>query len=261
MNKTELFALMSKYNPLPHEELAKAPLEDVVMHNIRFAYTQAQKFAKRYPGLDDDEIIEAMLLGLTHAANKWDSSKSKFTPYITQWVRLIIKISANENQSNINKNSMYIWKTHKINAFVSKYTEEFKKEPTTQEIMDATGFPETTVYNVFNLGIKSINGLDTKIEGNDSYNLHDIIGDKTPDPLEQLQTADLSYIMNQLISDLPSIEQKIVIARWYNKEKYYDIADKLDISYQQIKKIEKTAMSKIKHEFLSIDKEFSFGNI
>lgn len=255
-NNQYVFDLMDKHPPLTPQELETASHEKRILHNLRFAFTQAKKYAVVYPGLDDDEIIEAMFYATTYAVNRWDPTKSKITPYIAQYVRLIVKEMSNESRSTIGKNSMYIWKSCKISSFVEEFQTKYNRNPTIEEICEETGFPKKTVYNIYNLGIKSITGFDVKASDDSSYDLHEVITDQAKaDPSKEYQSLELNEILGQLIADLSPLEQDVVNGRWFNGLKYTEISIALDIPYQNVKKIETKALAKIKRELNAIEKK------
>ena len=253
-NNKFVFDLMDKHPPLSENALKEASVEKRILHNLRFAYTQAKKYALKYPGLDDDEVIEAMFLATTEAVNKWDPEKSKITPYIAQYVRLIIKRMSNESRSTIGRNSMYIWKSYKIHNFVVEFQALHKRKPTIDEIKAETGFPAKTIYNVYNLGIKSITGFDVKAADDSAYDLHEVIADNSKkDPAKEYQCKDISVILQRLIEDLTDLERDVINGRWYEGMKYNELSVSLDIPYQNVKKIEVAAMAKIRKELDAIE--------
>ena len=262
MNNKLVFKLMDTYEPLSDEELKTATVEEIVLHNLRFAYTQSKKEGAHYPGLSEDEIIEAMFYATTIAANKWDPEKSKITSYISQYIRVIIKEMANENQHAIQRNTMYIWKSHVINKYVLAFNEEHGRMPTTKEISEGCvteggkKFSEKTVYNIYNLGIKSVSSFNVTTSDQDSdHDLNEVICDvEAKTPFDLTCSEDLSNIMTRLIAGLNDEEREVISRRWYDNHKYKEIADALDIPYPRVKKIEIDAMAKLKYELNAIEK-------
>lgn len=247
---------MDDYAPVTHDELIGMSTEKIILHNLRFAYSEAQRAADKYPGLSQDEIIEGMLLGATEAANRWKPDKSKITSYMAQWIRIYIKDMANENRHAITRNTMHIWKTFKINDFVSKFKEENQRDPSIEEIAEATGFSKTTIYNIHNLGIKSVTSLNgSQNESEDgASDLNDIIADQTAKtPLEELCSSDISMIITRLIDGLDPLEKEVINRRWYDKHKYKQIAEDLNIAYPKIKQAEEQGLAKLKRELELIE--------
>jgi RNA polymerase sigma factor (sigma-70 family) len=262
----EIFTTMDQYAPLPHSELVelhkKGEVELIVLHNLRFAYTQAKKAAERYPGLSQEEIIEGMLIGATEAANRWKPEESKITSYMAQWVPLYIKGMSNENKHAVGRNTMYIWKAHKINEFVEKFKEEHKRLPTTEEIAEQCDagngkrFSKTTVYNIYNLGIKSVSSISgSQVDSDEGErDLNDVIADDdAKSPLDMLCESDISMIIERLIDGLDPLEKEVINRRWYERHKYNQIATDLDVAYPKIKQAEERAMAKLKRELELIE--------
>lgn len=255
----EIFKVMDQYAPLTHDDLvelhAHGKIEKIILHNLRFAYTEAQKCAAKYPGLDADEVIEGMLLGITEAANAWDPSKGAITSYISLKMRPCIKHMANQNKHAISRNTMHIWKTCKINDFVDEFKTKNKREPTIKEIAKGTEFSETTVYNIHNLGIKSVSSLNgSQSESDDGCDLNDIIPDQDAStPLDELSGKDISMIIERLIDGLEPLEKEVINRRWYERHKYNQIADDLQVAYPKIKQAEVRALAKLKRELELIE--------
>lgn len=253
-NRDEIFKIMDECPPIPHSELRTSPVEKVILHNLRFAYTQAKKAAEKYPGLSEDEIIEGMLYAATEAANRWKPDESKITSYMSNWIRAVIKDMSNQNRHAIGRNTMHIWKTYKINNFIDEYKTKNKREPTNEEIAEGTGFSITTIYNVKNLGIKSVTSFNQATDGEDEHNLHEVIHDEAAlSPLDELCNEDLSMIIGRLIAGLSDLEREVIERRWYANHKYRQIADDLDLPYPKVKRLETEALAKLKRELTLIE--------
>lgn len=251
-----IFKVMDEHPPLTHEELLKCSTEKIILHNLRFAYTLAKKAAEKYPGLSEDEMIEAMLIGATEAANRWDPSKSSITTYMSQWVPLYVKGQSNENKHAVGRNTMYIWKSYKISEFVESFKNEFGSAPTIKEIADGTGFSETTVYNIHNLGIKSVASLSGSQSDSDEgdRDLNDVLANMhAPTPLDDLCESDMSTILERLIDGLDPLEREVVDRRWFQNHKYKEIVDALELPYPKVKSLEQNALSKLKRELELIE--------
>lgn len=255
MDNREIFKVMEQHPPLSHEELAVLPTEKVILHNLRFAYQYARQCANKYPGLSEDEIIEGMLYAATEAANRWDPNNSKFTYFMSFWIRNVIKDMSNSVSCAITRNPMYIWKSYKIGEYVSEYRKTHDADPSVEEIADATGFSKTTVYNVNNLGIKSMTSFSYVPQESDGGNdLNEIVPDHSADtPIESVSKVDLTEIMDRLIDDLNPIEKQVIQMRWYDKIKYREIAERLNVPYSKIKRAEFDAMSKLKKELIAAE--------
>lgn len=262
MNENKfVFDLMDKHAPLTEEQLKTATTEEIVLHNLRFAYTQAQKYASVYPGLTNDEIIEGMFYGATLAANKWDPEKSKITSYIDQWIRTIIKDIANSNKHAIGRNTMHIWKSHVISKYVGEFRDAHDREPTIAEIKAGIDeqqgkdkFSEKTIYNIYKLGIKSVSSFNIASTDGE-HDLHEVISNPdAPTPYDEANTSDLSFIVTRIIAGLSPLEQEVINRRWYDNHKYKEIAVDLDIPYPKVKKLEEQAMVKLKVELDAIEK-------
>lgn len=249
----EIFKVMDEH---PHDAEYEPTVENIILHNLRFAYTQAKRAAERYPGLTEDEIIEAMLIGATEAANRWDPEKSTITTYMSKWIPLYVKGMSNENRHAVGRNTMYIWKAHKIREFVEAYKQEHGCEPSKAQISEGTGFSETTVYNIHNLGIKSVASLSGSQTDSDEgeRDLNDVIPDNSAQtPLDMLCESDISTIMERLIDDLTPLEREVINRRWYERHKYNQIVLDLDVPYPKVKQAEARAMAKLKHELQLIE--------
>jgi len=251
-----IFKIMDEHPPLPHEELKTVSTERVILHNLRFAYTQAKKCAATYPGLSDDEVIEGMLYAATEAANRWKPDESKITSYMSTWIRAVIKDMSNENRHAITRNTMHIWKTYKINNFIQEFKEKEGRDPTIDEIAEGTTFSKTTIYNVKNLGIKSVTSFNMASSGDeDEHNLNEIIADDTAKtPFDETSASDISMIMTRLIAGLDPLEQEVINRRWYEGHKYKQISEDLDIPYPKVKRVEDKAKDKLKKELTAIEK-------
>ena len=68
-----------------------------IEQNISLVYFVINKY---YPSfINDDDIVQCAMVGLCKAANRWDSSKSKFSTFASSWIKNEIKSELRKRNS------------------------------------------------------------------------------------------------------------------------------------------------------------------
>jgi RNA polymerase primary sigma factor len=234
----------------------------LVESNLRFVVSYVKKY--RGMGLSLPDLINEGNLGLIEAAKRFDPGKNvKFISYAVWWIRQAI-IHALTKYSRIyhipQKLSDQISEMKRVKAQLKK---ELGRDATREEIADRMRIPVEDVED-----LEILTGKDVSLS--DRYYDDDVeIGDKIKDSLSpsveyQIVKNSVQENIRDILNELEEKEADVLKLRFgiYDKDfegKYgieekdqnpktlQEIGDKLNLTRERIRQIEKKAMRKLAH--------------
>lgn len=238
----------------------KKALRNLVESNLRFVVS----YAKRYKGmgLSLPDLINEGNLGLIEAAKRFDPDKNvKFISYAVWWIRQAI-IHALTKYSRIyhipQKLSDQISEMKRINAQLKK---DLGREPTREETAERMKLNVEEIEDLEILESKDISLSDKYYDDNVE------VGDRIKDSLSP--SVELQIVKNSVQENIRDIlnqldeKEALVLKLRFGiedeelKDKYgfedfspktlQEIGNKLDLTRERIRQIEKKAMRKLAH--------------
>ncbi len=224
--------------------------ERLIKANLRLVVSIAKSY--RGQGLEFMDLIQEGNVGLQRAIDKFSLSKGyRFGTYASWWVREAIT-RALSNKSRSVRLPVHlvelISKVHKIRETLKR---KIGRTPTVKEMSEATGLSERKIETALNYDQQSIS-LDSACTQDD--NEESTIGIQigfVDDRAEQAISAqDLKRTITNLLTVLSERERDVIRLRFgLNDEEEYslrDVADKLNLSRDQVGKASCSAMRKLK---------------
>jgi RNA polymerase primary sigma factor len=262
-------AKFSQLTPEEEKELGyliqkgdKEALGKLVESNLRFVVSYVKKY--RGMGLSLPDLINEGNLGLIEAAKRFDPAKNvKFISYAVWWIRQAI-IHALTKYSRIyhipQKLSDQISEMKKVKAQLKK---ELGREPSREETSKRMRIPIEDVED-----LEILTGKDISLS--DRYYDDDVeVGDKIKDSLStsveyQIVKNSIQENIRDILNELEEKEADVLKLRFgiFDKnfeEKYgikekdqnpntlQEIGDRLHLTRERIRQIEKKAMRKLAH--------------
>lgn len=237
----------------------KKALRKLVESNLRFVVSYVKKY--RGMGLGLPDLINEGNLGLIEAAKRFDPGKNvKFISYAVWWIRQSI-INALTKYSRIyhipQKLSDQISEMKRVKAQLKK---DLNREPSREETAEQM---KISVEDVEDLEI--LGGKDISLS--DKYDEDIEVGDRITDSLSpsveyQIVKNSVEENIRDILNQLDEKEADVLKLRFgiidmKLKEKYeiedegaktlQEIGDKLDLTRERIRQIEKKAMRKLAH--------------
>ncbi len=221
----------------------------LIEHNLRYVVTIAKRYTNK--GMDLLDLIEEGNIGLMEAIEKFDYTQGyKLSTYATWWIRQKIQLAINHNYSLIRVPKDVRELYYKITAL-----EKNMDSPTDERLAEILKVPLTKIKEVKTspIYVESINVPISDDE--DSAELKDVI--KYDYNLQDEVENNLSlnalweFILN---AGLKKTELEVIKLRYgyYNNKIYNlkEISQKLKISYEKIRSIEKIALRKIRSLYI-----------
>jgi RNA polymerase primary sigma factor len=212
--------------------------------------------AKRYRGYGNPfpDLIQEGNLGLMRAVERYDpQSGNRFSTYATWWIRQAVTRSL-ANQGRVIRIPVHLGERLREMARVGQRLEMVRgHEPSTREIAAAMGVSETQVQQLIGWASQPLS-LDQPVGQEEGLELGEMVADQAAAPSETLEELIdhglLRERLNGLLKKLSAREAKIVRLRYGlddgEMRTLKEVADKLDLSRERIRQIEREALSKLR---------------
>ena len=226
--------------------------EDAIRHmvnsNLRLVVSVAREYAGRGVALLD--LIQEGSIGLLVAARKFDYTlEYRFSTYATKWIRQGVTRCLLNHAGMIRVPLHTAERMRKIDVTRAVLRQETGEEPTTAQIAESCGLPESKVKELIQL-MPEVFSLDIPTGNEEDGSLHTLLEDiQAPQPYEALVRRELEHTIQLLLSTLNERQQKILRLHFgmedgvcYSLE---EIGKKLNISKERVRQIERQAMDKL----------------
>lgn len=241
-------------------------LNDLMEANFRFVMKVASHMLVRAHGkLEFMDLVQEGIIGLHKAAIEYDLDKHKgtgreeryrFLTYAGWWIMQNMG-RAIENTADTIRKPVHITgidsSMHKVTAF---YTNNFGREPTLEEISEATGVRVSTIKRIHDVSENALRSLDAEIYGQDgdAAYLSDLVADTGPGPeeliLQEIEDQEVNLKLNAVLT----VKQKDVVERRLGLNgKRVETLEEIGRSYknsrESIRQLEATAFKKLRPYF------------
>lgn len=245
---------------MSNEELAvylKENPEDKARQEV--LYFQVVNYVKKYinrffPAADKEDLLQESYFALMKTVNMYNPDKGSFLNYFTWYLR--------------NYLSRYIYASNGgMCAMLNELTDKYER--TVRDIENLGQIPTyETIAERMGVDIKRVKELEKYAERRDYSSTDVSIGeDKSISLIEQLQDyntdvegealdnverEELKRDIWECVERLPQNHAEVIIRHFKNQEQYKDIAEDLEISYQQVTQRKIEAFRKMREDARTI---------
>lgn len=263
---------ISKFKTLSREEehdlAIKAKNGDVdamnklIQANLKFVVKIASRYQNR--GLSLSELISEGNIGLIKAIEKFDPDKDiKLISYAIWWIKQRIMLAVSEKSSLIRVPMGKSSAAHRVKLTQDRYFTETGKIATPDELSEKMNIAEKTIAQLQNK-LPETSSFDDIITTSDSqdFTAKDLLEDKdTLDPQSLYYQERMQEKIQNAISKLDAREADIIrnyfgLNESHESRNFAQIADKLGLSRERVRQIQKEALKKIMREIKPEEDEF-----
>jgi RNA polymerase primary sigma factor len=224
-------------------------IQELVRANLRFVISVAKKYQNRGVSLSD--LIQEGNVGLVTAARKFDPEQGvKFISYAVWWIRQAI-LSALANQGRavrvpLNRASDLA----KIFRERERLKQELRRDPTPQELSEATGLSAEIVESLQTLNAAEIR-LDAPIgDSEDSQLMERFISDEAIVTEDEVEERLLSERIDRALDTLQPRDAK-VLKLYFGLEggrehTLEEIGDILGVTRERIRQLRDRALKRLR---------------
>lgn len=222
----------------------------LIESNLRLVISIAKRYAGH--GLSLEDLIQEGNLGLIKAVDKFNPSLNyKLSTYATWWIKQSITRAIADHARTIRLPVHMVETIHKYRRLSRELEQELCREPTTQELAQYLGEPESKIIEIKKC-IQAPVSLETPIGDESDSTLGSFIPNDTEcSPFDLSVSSALKSNIEKILSTLTPREEKVIRMRYGIDDGHLrtleEVGFAFNVTRERIRQIEAKALRKLRH--------------
>ncbi len=227
--------------------------QNIIVANQKLVVKEALKYY--FKGENFLDLINEGNKGLIEALKRFDTNRdNRFYTYAIWWVRSEIRRYLSKNQNIISFPDIFYNDYLNFKKVFFNLTRKLKRKPTEEELSEELEIPTKKVKVMLAVPAEIISLDKNMMDGRDT-NLSNYLPDHSVlDPHKELMGVSMNNLIREDIEDLTPKEANVVKMRFGfqgdDPMKLREIAKKMGMSPEGVRRIEMKALAKLKKKLL-----------
>jgi RNA polymerase primary sigma factor len=225
--------------------------QKIIIANQKLVVKEALKYYFKEDNFLD--LVNEGNKGLIEALKRFDVTReNRFYTYALWWVRSEIRRYLSKNQKIISFPDIFYNNYLNFKKEYFRLSKELKRRPSEDEMAKALDIPVKKVKVLMSVPDEIVS-LDKSVNNGQSSHLSTLLQDKTSlDPQELLIGLSIRNLVREDVEELTDKEAEVIKLRYgfadHEPMKLREIAKKLEMSPEGIRRIELKALKKLKNK-------------
>ncbi len=231
-------------------EVMKTAKNRLMESNLRLVVSIARKYL--HCGLGIEDLIQEGNLGLMRAIDKFDYERGcKLSTYASWWIRQSMSRAIADHSRTIRIPVHMIDKGKRVLKISQQLGMELGRQPTLAEVVERSRMPEELVHELLH-NMSDPLSIDKPYGSEEGSTLQNVVPDQNAvDPLQTMMRTDLTEVIEEMLTQLPPRQEKIVKMRFGigHKREYTldEIGKEFKITRERIRQLLFQALVKLRH--------------